>query len=87
MWTKEWPTEAGFYWFYGFLWYRYYRDGDKPELVSVEGILASNGIMYVAKGAFIYKSEKHIGFWHKADLPELPSHSELMDLILISASA
>ena len=56
-------------------------------MVSVEGILASNGIMYVAKGAFIYKSEKHIGFWRKADLPELPSHSELMDLILISASA
>ena len=85
MWTKEWPTEAGFYWFYGFLWYRYYRDGDKPELVSVEVIPVSNGIMYVAHGSFIYESEKHMGFWRKADLPELPSHSELMDLISASA--
>ena len=82
MWTKEWPTESGFYWFYGFLWSR--MDGDKPHLVSVEVRQISNGIMYVAKGAFIYKREKHIGFWHKADFPELPSHSELMDLISVS---
>ena len=83
MWTKEWPTESGFYWFYGFLWSR--MDGDKPHLVSVEVRPISNGIMYVAKGSFIYKREKHIGFWHKADLPELPSHSELMDLVSASA--
>jgi len=85
MWTKEWPTESGFYWFYGFLWYRYYRDGDKPELASIEVIPTSNGIMCVAKGAFIHEGEKHMGFWCKADLPELPSHNELMDLISASA--
>ena len=81
MWTKEWPTESGFYWFYGLLWYRYYRDGDKPELVSVEVIPVINGIMYGAKGTFIYEGEKHVGFWCKADLPKLPSHN------FISASA
>jgi len=73
MWTKEWPTESGFYWFYGFLWS---RDGDKPELISIEVIQASNAIIYVAKGSFIYKTENHVGFWNKADLPELPSHHE-----------
>jgi len=85
MWTKEWPTESGLYWFYGFLWYQHYRDGDNPKLVSVEAKPASNGIMYVAKGTFIYKIEGHMGFWRKADLPELPSHNELMDLISASA--
>lgn len=78
MWTTEWPTESGFYWFYGFLWG--YRNGDKPRLVSVEVSPISNGIMYVTKGSFIYKREGHIGLWHVADLPKLPSHSELMDL-------
>ena len=77
MWTKEWPTEIGFYWFYGFLWSR--REDDKPRLDSVEVKPIGNGIMYVAGGSFIYKTEECIGFWHKADLPELPSHHEFMD--------
>ena len=81
-WTKEWPRKSGKYWFYGWLW------GDtkdlngklkEPELEYVKVDKIPNSFMYVTHGAFIYKSEKHIGLWSPIELPELPVLPEVQD--------
>lgn len=80
-WTKDWPEEAGDYWFYG------WRFGDKsdlhggkqnpPELSHVEvRKTGNNKFMFVTRGHFLYKEEGAIGIFAKIDLPTIPDFFE-----------
>jgi len=76
-WQKEWPTEPGSWWFYG---YRFgnkvfpWKENEKRELCLVEVRKVSNGIILVTHGHFLDKREAD-GVWQKAILPELPVDS------------
>jgi len=66
-WTDDWPTEVGWYWFYGT------RFGEREsELCLVEACQASNALMYITHGHFLYKGKSCVGKWQKAVLPTLP---------------
>jgi hypothetical protein len=69
-----WPTEPGFYWFYGHL-YRPAFDS-KPRMVSMEVRQVSNGVMYVACGAFIHAEEGAVGRFCCATVPAPPLEDE-----------
>lgn len=69
MWTKQWPTTTGFYWFYGWC----FRDRDRPpEYNLVKVVQGGNGLFFVTNGHFLYKAEGGDGFWCEAQLPEPP---------------
>ncbi len=74
-WLDEWPTEPGFYWFYGWT-YRKIRSSDYPEkpemfLVSVRRV-KDGALMYVEGHRFLDKHEGAEGKWLKATLPTPP---------------
>lgn len=67
MWNKEWPTELGFYWAYGYFW----KNKEKEvRFVKVKKI--SDSFSYISEGAFIYEKDKHEVIWQKINNPELP---------------
>lgn len=75
-WTREWPTEPGWYWFYGRLsTLNGTRDG-KPGRTELRPIqvfrCGDGGLAYSAMTFFIYESEGAEGWWVKAEIPELP---------------
>ena len=74
----DWPTEPGYYWFYG--WPS--GDTDLPvQLVTgraASGALNRNGtrdLHVTARGHFAYKSEA-VGKWLPLSEPELPDLTE-----------
>ena len=72
-WSKKFPRKEGMYWFYG---YRYGKIScgteNKPEFMLVKVHKISNGIMYVANGQFMFKSETEEPHFMKIEFPELP---------------
>ncbi len=66
MWTEQWPTKPGYYWFYG--WPFKDRD-DKPKLHFVE--VWKEGA-FVTNGHFLYKSEGGEGYWMPVETPTPP---------------
>ena len=68
-WTKKWPTEEGFYWFYG---YRYGRIsvGQKcnPEYVFVKVRKIANGILTMGDGQIIYPKEVEEAWFKEIDI-------------------
>lgn len=75
-WVKDWPTEPGHYWFYGWCSKPLHRDYE-PEmiLVKVSATATVNVFAYVGNGQFIYRNDG-VGVWKKATLPEPPSIGE-----------
>lgn len=72
-WKAEFPTEEGLYWFYGKRFGNTKLHQDKPpELVVVKVQKIANGVMYVAEGHFMFKSEPTEFFFQKIELPQLP---------------
>ncbi len=80
-WTREWPTEPGRYWFYGYPYGKQKTEmglGDKKPFLSLVKVdKTTNSIMYVLDGQFFFRDSKIIGKFKKADLPELPNLEEL----------
>jgi len=72
IWTTEWPTEPGRYWFYGY----YY--GDKtvdglPKLGLVKVVTTRRGdTVRLIEGKFMYEAEGHKGFFSKAESIVVP---------------
>lgn len=71
-WTKEFPTKAGWYWFYG---YRYGRvscgSEETPRLMTVKVDTCNDGFVYIADGQFMYKSEVEEPHFKKLDEPTI----------------
>ena len=73
IWTRDWPTKPGRYWFYG---YRHGRvscgyDCDRVLLMVVVKKTGS-GVVCIAEGHFLYKQEVEDAQFTDAILPELP---------------
>ena len=68
VWTKEWPTEPGWYWFYGHL----YGEDRDSEYGIVRVYEISNGVMRTIDGQFMYEADGHDGIFTKAILPLVP---------------
>ena len=67
-WTKEIPTEPGFYWFYGFR----FKNDKEQRLLPARVIQISNGTSTLIDGHFGYQSEFGDFQFIKANTPELP---------------
>lgn len=73
-WSKDWPTESGFYWFYGWCFRAWGGKRERPpkmHFVRVRRI--ANGIALITDGHFLYKEEGAEGCWTPARLPEPPT--------------
>jgi len=81
MWTKKWPEERGFYWFYG----RPYNSNgisysDKEELFVVEVVRIHKNFVICINlsddtteyGESLISEEKTQGMWQKIQPPKLP---------------
>lgn len=76
-WTKDWPTDEGWYWFYGTRWN---RDGSPngesdttKKLHVVKVVIAANDIaIHLCQGVPIYKFEGAKGVWTPVQMPDLP---------------
>lgn len=72
-WTDEWPSEPGWYWFWGQPHYGL-RSLDS-ELYSVRVYETSTGLAFVAEGDFMYRGGGGRGLWCPAVLPDLPEEA------------
>jgi hypothetical protein len=70
-WSPEWPTESGYYWFYG----KKYGMGDnRLHLVQILDKIDATCKAGVTDGHLIYNDGMNPakGVWQPADLPDLP---------------
>lgn len=68
-WTREWPTQSGHYWFYGWC---FHGHDNAPQLFFVKVRQIQNGLAYITEGHFLYEAEGARGVWQEAELPKLP---------------
>ena len=74
MYTKEFPTKLGYYWFYG--WHSKFSKTSingkesKPKLHVVQVRQGANSRIYICDGHFMYKSEGAEGIWQEIEVPE-----------------
>ena len=71
-WTKDWPTEPGYYWFYGWCFRERHRSPE-THLVEVWRTATPGVVSYVTEGHFLYKEEGADGYWMPARVPEPPA--------------
>jgi len=72
-WTKEWPTEPGWYWFCGWRGRWLFNRKTIPHLHTVKVTIAGdNRPIYICDGQFMYRDERPIGFFLPLEMPELP---------------
>lgn len=70
-WTDQWPTEPGYYWYYGT---RDTRFDTSPSLGVCEVRRISNGFAYILDGHFLFECEGKGRFLSMPE-PELPGVS------------
>lgn len=70
MWSKEFPTEPGWYWFWG----RQFKAQD-VKLAAVHVRQGGNSLVMVCNGSFMYKAEVGDTHWFKP--MNVPSPEEL----------
>lgn len=82
-WTNAVPKEVGWYWFYGDAHGQARHVGTAYSSVRLESVQVkaiSNGLAYIASGAFIYplgqENAAKFGLWQKMVVPELPKEKE-----------
>jgi hypothetical protein len=74
-WSSEWPTESGYYWFYG------YRDAQGKRYDEKKGENAEGPLLYTAlvrgpklvvcAGSFLFRDGAE-GLWYPLSVPTLP---------------
>lgn len=69
-WSDQWPTEHGWYWFYG----RRSRFADRDDLfpIQVRETSIMGSYVYISGGTLVYAEEGARGKWQKIDLPQNP---------------
>ena len=75
-WTPDWPTEHGWYWFYG---HKYGEEKVSITVVRVRKV--TDGVVRVIDGAFMYKGEKHRGVFQRISTPVIPAEIAGGDLL------
>lgn len=75
-WSKIWPTESGWYWFYGNPWARNNGTGaaKRPnELYMVKvHVNEINGQVFCNLGGGLMYAREAVGVWQPTIVPELP---------------
>jgi hypothetical protein len=80
-WSPNFPQQIGSYWCYGWLWSaERHAEKDDPELNLVEIHQASNSLVYITHGTFLYQEEGGWGLWQKVELPQKPKPEILKEL-------
>lgn len=75
VWSKEWPTKAGFYWFYGKLF------GSRYALLQAQVLMYQAGHpFYLIDGSYANK-DSACGLWTRAVLPMVPTSAELEEML------
>lgn len=79
-WTKEWPVERGWYWFYGQTSKRVWdmRPEYLPVLVRKDG---TGKPFYVGGGRFLYKGEGARGLWTPMITPKPPTDYQIEEVL------
>ena len=79
-WTKEWPEQRGWYWFYGqtskMMW------DMRPEYFPV--LMREDGVgkpSYVTRGQFLYKAEGARGLWTRMIMPNQPTDYQIEEVL------
>ena len=77
-WSTEFPTEPGWYWFYGYRYGGIFKivcgDVEEPELCQVKVLsVAENKIILIAD---MYESEVECPHFMRMDIPDLPEIEE-----------
>ena len=89
-WTNEWPTEEGYYWFWGYPYGKSIVEGrglgdSKPSLSVIHVSPISNGMMVTRDGSFWFseewnRSNEYVtgghGLFLKMDEPDMPTLKE-----------
>ena len=80
-WTKEWPTERGWYWFYGqtskMVW------DMRPEYVPVRvGRGGDDKPFHVGRGGFLWEAEGARGLWTRMVMPEPPTDYQIEEVLV-----
>ena len=74
VWSTDFPTEEGLFWFYGYRWGKIsVGQEQKPTLTMVSVKLnAHKQPMYIADGGFMHESEVECPHFTPVNLPEVP---------------
>ena len=77
-WSKEWPTERGYYWFYGDI------DENDPQFFKLDfaEVCGEKGdiVAYIGERIFLQKGKSGInGFWAPVEFPDIPSKAIIND--------
>lgn len=81
VWTDEWPTKAGHYWFYGFTSRDFQEKGIDKEKELVYVYLSRDNGFLNCRGEIWFKRNIGDGQWTPALLPKLPGETPTMDLL------
>ena len=76
VWTLDWPTEPGDYWFYGWSFGCF---GEKPKMHLAECRKISSGVIYIINGHFMWRNRGHVGRWTPTVFPEAPYVDDLLE--------
>ena len=68
-WSRESPTEAGFYWCFSHT--GYWRN-TRMRLTLVEVRVTLSGPQYIMNGMYVKRDHVRDAFWQPAAVPELP---------------
>ena len=71
MWTNEWPTEPGYYWFYGQLFRDRSNSADEFHFIRVYE--TANGRIVCVTGGYLLSRESGAGVWCPVGFPDLPA--------------
>ena len=73
MWSEQWPTKPGHYWFWGWM----SQFGKTYFLAGMHLVRVAKGassLFYVTHGTFLYKSDAE-GVWQEAVMPAPPDNA------------
>mgnify|MGYP001590491584 CR=1 FL=1 len=73
MWTDEWPTEPGYYWFYGWKYGKTFAAIDKPIVVTFRN--TSNGFRCDDSSM----EDEAVGMWQRIAPPAVPTPDQGAD--------
>ena len=74
-WSPEWPTEPGWYWFYG--WEFGASTSVEAALDTVEVFASGGALVYIRSGHALRKEKGATGLWLPLETPEVPEEVKM----------